>query len=131
VVRGPGFSFAAPGAWRTSRTQRAVLATDGSARVSVTSYLLQKAYRPAMFAAAALELDQVAAKLAAQSGEQVTQRETIEVAGRKIRAYRLGARRIGFVLVGLHEYQLLCEPPSAGQDPGGACALLFKSFSVP
>jgi hypothetical protein len=104
-----------------------VLATDGSARVSVTRYLLQNAYRPAMFAAVTRELDQVAAKLAAQSGEQVTQRETIEVAGRKIRAYRLGARRIGFVLVGMHEYQLLCE----GQDPGGACALLFKSFSVP
>jgi hypothetical protein len=32
--------------------------------------------------------------------------------------------RIGFVLVGKREYQLLCE------NPGAACAQLFKSFTL-
>ena len=48
------------------------------------------------------------------------------VAGEKIRAYRFGTMRIGFVLAGKREYQLLCENRGAR----GACALLFKSFTV-
>jgi hypothetical protein len=124
LVRGPGFSFAAPGGWRTTRTQHAVASSGGGAQVSVTTYTLQKAYRPALFAAAARELDRVASQLAAEAGQKLTERETVEVAGRKIRAYRFGTMRIGFVLVGRREYQLLCR------QPGAACTLLFDSFSV-
>ncbi len=98
--------------------------------MSVTTYTLQKPYRPALFAAATRELDGVATKLAAEAGGTLTQKETVEVAGEKIRAYRFGTTRIGFVLVGKREYQLLCELPPAGQDAGGACALLFKSFRL-
>jgi hypothetical protein len=123
-VRGPGFSFAVPSGWHTSRTQRAVSASDGGAQVSVTTYTLQKPYRPALFAAAARELDRVAVQLAAQAGDKVTERQTVVVAGQKIRAYRFGTMRIGFVLVGKREYQLLCPEPSL------ACTLLFQSFSV-
>jgi hypothetical protein len=90
----------------------------------VTTYTLQKAYRPAIFPAAARELDRVAGQLATQAGEQLTERQTVEVAGQKVRAYRFGSTRIGFVLVGKREYELLCR------DPGSACDLLFKSFSV-
>ena len=96
----------------------------------MTTYLLQKPYRPALFAAAAKELDGIAAKLAAQAGESPTQKETTTVDGEKIRAYRFGTTRIGFVLVGKREYQLLCQLPPGGLDAGGACALLFKSFTV-
>jgi len=130
VVRGPGFSFSAPADWSTSRTRRAVLVRDGGSRVSVTTYTLQKPYRPALFAAAAKELDGVAAKLAAAGGGTISQKQTTIVAGEKIRAYRFDATRIGFVLVGKREYQLLCELPPTGQDAGNACALLFKSFTV-
>jgi hypothetical protein len=130
VVSGPGFSFAAPGGWHTHRTQHAVSASNGGAQVSVTTYTLQKPYRPELFAAAARELDRVAAELAAQAGQKVTERQTLEVAGRKIRAYRFGTMRIAFVLVGSREYQLLCRQPAGGQDAGGACALLFKSFTL-
>jgi hypothetical protein len=56
--------------------------------------------------------------------------ETITVAGRKTRAYRFDTTRIGFVLVGRTEYQLLCKLAADGSDPDGACALLFSSFSV-
>jgi hypothetical protein len=123
-VRGPGFSFAVPGGWHTSRTQHSVSSSNGKARVSVTTYTLQKAYRPAIFAAAARELDRVAGQLATQAGKKLTERQTVEVAGQKVRAYRFGSTRIGFVLVGKREYQLLCR------DPGSACDLLFKTFTL-
>lgn len=129
-MRGPGFSFSAPGGWSTSRTQGAVAVLSGKSRVSVTTYTLQKPYRPALFAAAAKELDRIAAKLAAEAGETLTQKQTVRVDGKNIRAYRFGSTRIGFVLVDKREYQLLCELPPDGQDADGACELLFKSFSV-
>jgi hypothetical protein len=128
-VRGPGYSFSAPVAWQTAHGLRAVAAFSGKSRVSVTTYTLLKQYRPALFAAVAKELDGVAAKLAAQAGETVTQRQTVVVDGRKIRAYRFGKTRIGFVLDGRNEYQLLCALPGSG-DTDGACALLFKSFAL-
>ena len=90
----------------------------------MTTYTLLKPYRPAIFTAAARELDRVAAQLAARAGQKLTERRTIEVAGQKIRAYRFGAMRIGFVFVGRREYQLLCR------DSGSACTLLFESFSL-
>jgi hypothetical protein len=124
VVRGTGFSFSVPAGWRTSRTPRAVTVQSGKSRISVTTYTLQKPYTPALFTAAAKELDGVAQKLAAAAGTTLTERQTVEVAGEKIRAYRFGTMRIGFVLVGKREYQLLCE------DAGNACVLLFKSFTV-
>jgi hypothetical protein len=130
VVRGPGFTFSAPGAWNTRRTQTTIAALSGKSRVSVTTYTLLKPYRPALFAAAARELDRVAAKLAAAAGGTLTERRTVKVAGEKIRAYRFGTDRIGFVLVGKREYQLLCELPPGGNDTDGACALLFKSFRL-
>jgi hypothetical protein len=124
VIRGPGFTFSAPAGWRASRSQRSLTVKRGGGRVSVTTYTLQKPYSPALFAAAAKELDGVAAKLAAAAGTKLEARQTLKVAGEKIRAYRFGTTRIGFVLVGKREYQLLCE------DAGTACDLLFKSFSV-
>jgi hypothetical protein len=124
VVRGPGFSFSAPAGWRTSRPPRAVVVQSGKSRISVTTYTLQKPYTPALFAAAAKELDGVAAKLAAAAGTALTAKQTVAVAGEKIRAYRFGTTRIGFVLVGKREYQLLCE------DAVDACALLFESFTL-
>jgi hypothetical protein len=124
VVRGPGYTFSVPAGWRTTRTLRAVAVQNGKSRVSVTTYTLQKPYSPALFAAAAKELDGVAAKLAAAAGVALREKQTVEVAGEKIRAYRFGSMRIGFVLVGKREYQLLCE------NAGAACALFFKTFSV-
>ena len=92
-----------------------------------------KPYDPARFAAAARELDQVAARLAAQSGGTVIDRATTTVDGRRIRAYDLATPtlrlHIGFVLVGKREYQLLCQRPAGTHDPDGACALLFRSFA--
>ena len=46
------------------------------------------------------------------------------VANRKVRAYRYGDKRIGFVLVGKREYQLFCRHAAT------ACDLLFSSFTL-
>jgi hypothetical protein len=90
----------------------------------VTTFALQKPYSPALFGAAANELDGVAAKLAAAAGATLREKQTVEVAGEKVRVYRFATMRIGFVLVGKREYQLLCE------DAGDACTLLFNSFTL-
>jgi hypothetical protein len=130
VVHGPGFSFAAPSGWKTSRTLRTVAASGDGSSVSVISSTLQKPYRPALFAAATRELDGLAAKLAAGVGKPLSQKQTIEVGGQKIRAYRFGSARVGFFFFGTREYELLCRLPADGRDAGGACALLFKTFTA-
>jgi hypothetical protein len=130
LLHGRGFSFAVPAAWRSSSGRRILAAHRGAAAVSVRTFALTKQYDPAQFPAAAQELDGIAAKLAAAAGKPLAERETVTVADRKIRAYRFGATRIGFLLVGRTEYQLLCRLGAGGGDPDGACALLFSSFSV-
>ncbi len=134
MVHGPGFTFSAPGGWTIRRTQTSVAARKGSSLVSVTEFTLQKPYDPALFDRAAKELDGVAAKLAAQGGATLIERATTTVDGRKIRAYRFAngsvQTKIGFVLMGRREFQLLCQTPPGTSDPDGACALLFAMFSV-
>ncbi len=133
-ARGPGFTFAAPAGWHVAAGANAVVARKGGALVSATRFPLVKPYRPALFAKAAKELDRVAAELAARSHAKLTESETTTVDGRRIRAYRLAARsyddRIGFLLVGKREYQLLCQAGAGSGDPDGACGLLFSSFTV-
>jgi hypothetical protein len=111
-----------------------VTARKGGELVSVTAFRLLKPYDPDRFTAAAKELDGIAAKLAAQAGGDLTEKTTTTVDGQKVRAYRYTAGanviRVGFVLVGRREYQLLCRLSRGGADPDGACALLFDSFSA-
>jgi hypothetical protein len=128
-VRGEGFTIAVPEGWHVSRSTRSVVAVKGSSRLSVTTFTLLKPYDPARFEAAAKELDGVAARLAAQAGGRLTESMTSVVAGRKTRSYRFVSKgmptRIGFVLVGKDEYQLVCSG-----DTGSPCDLLFSSFTV-
>ena len=141
VVKGAGFTFDAPAGWATKTAGGATEARDdaGHAMVSATAFTLQKPYSPAMFARAAKELDRVAAKLAAQSRSTLAESKTVIVDGRRIRAYRFTVNpasgpsfdeRIGFVLHGKREVQLLCRAPVGAADPGGACALLYSSFRI-
>lgn len=130
-----------PTDWQVARTATSAAAHapgDAGTRVSAAVYRLGKAYSPDEFTAAAEELDGVAAKLARAAGGTVTSSETTTVAGRKIRAYRFGSTaqgdaaddRVGFVLSGKREVQLLCQAPAGQGDPEGACALLFRTFSL-
>jgi hypothetical protein len=130
VLHGTGFSFSVPKAWRSTISERIVRAASGRSEVSVQTFPLLKPYRPEQFAAVTKELDRDAQQLAAQAGKPLEARETTTVAGLKIRAYRYGTTRIGFVLVDKLEYQLLCRLGSGGSDPDGACAMLFSSFSL-
>jgi hypothetical protein len=142
VVKGVGFHFEAPPGWTPQTTATAAEARSdaaGSALVSATTFTLLKPYTPALFPRAAKELDRIAAKLAAQSQSKLTESTTVTVDGRQIRAYRLTVHpasgtafdeRIGFVLRGKREYQLLCHAPVGAGDPDGACALLYSTFTI-
>jgi hypothetical protein len=130
VVHGTGFTFSVPKAWRSTVSAQVVRAAGGRSEVSVQTFPLLRRYRPAEFSAVTKELDRDAKQLAAQAGKPLVASETTTVAGMKIRAYRYGTTRIGFVLVDKLEYQLLCRLGSGGTDPDGACAMLFSSFSL-
>jgi len=107
-----------------ARPPTGMTARRGAGLVSVSVFPLVKAYDPAKFAAAAKELDGIAARLAKQAGAPLTRSETVTVGNRKVRAYSYGSDRIAFVLVGKREYQLFCERAQA------ACDLLFSSFTL-
>jgi hypothetical protein len=142
AVGGPGFRFEAPAAWKVTKSRGAAAArrdVAGNALVSATSFTLLKAYSPKLFGRAAKELDRVAANLASQAHGALTESTTVTVDGLRIRAYRLSVRpksgpsydeRIGFVLQGKREYQLLCRAPAGADDPDGACALLYATFTT-
>ena len=123
-VRGEGFAVRLPQGWTVTRPPTGVAARHGGGLVSVSVFPLVKTYDPARFAAAAKELDGVAARLAQLAGTTLSRRETVTVGNRKVRAYSYGASRIAFVLVGKREYQLFCERATA------ACDLLFSSFTL-
>ena len=142
VVKGFGFQFEAPSGWTTKSTGMSTEArrdAAGRTLVSATAFTLLKPYTAKLFAKAARELDGVAAKLAAQSKSKLSESKTITVDGQKVRAYRLTVHpasgpsfdeRIGFVLLGKREYQLLCRAPVGSGDPDGACKLLYSSFTT-
>ena len=139
-VAGPGFAFSVPDGWVVKHGRGTVVArrSDGTL-VSATTYKLARRYSPALFVKAAKELDVVAARLAEASHGSITASATTTVDGQKIRAYRFTARptgqpatdnRVGFVLEGKREFELLCSAPSGSGDPDGACALLFRTFAA-
>lgn len=123
-MRGKGFSFEVPRGWLVERPHDAVVARHGGGLVSVTRFPLLKAYDPARFDAVTKELDRVAGQLAQKAGSTLSSRDTVTVAGRKVRAYRFADQRIGFVLEGKREYQLYCVRAAS------ACDLLFSSFTL-
>lgn len=141
-IAGPGFSFSVPAGWHVVRTPTSAAAHEHAGAQTLVSagvYRLGRLYDPARFAEAARELDGVASRLALAAGGAVTASETTTVAGMRIRAYRFTALlgdgrryddRVGFVLSGRREVQLLCQAPAGARDPDGACSLLFSSFAL-
>lgn len=141
-MHAPDFRFSVPRAWSIRRTPTSVAARSRAsppAIVSAAVYRLARTYTPDRFGAATKELDGVATQLARKAGGSITEAETTTVDGRRIRAYRFTARsgqgqpyddRVGFVLSGRREVQLLCQAPAGTGDPDGACGLLFDSFTL-
>lgn len=136
-VRGAGYTYTAPFGWQVAGTDRGTTATGpGSQLLSVTVYRLVKPYVPARFAAAARELDGVAARLAAGRSGKVAASRTVKVAGRDSRSYRITyavkgtslQQEVTFVLSGRTEWQLVCRRTAA--DPDAPCATLLSSFAI-
>jgi hypothetical protein len=123
-VRGNGFTVEFPEGWTVTRSRDAVVARRGAGLVSVTTFPLLKAYDPTRFAAAAKELDAVAARLAKEAGASLSASGTVTVDGQKIRSYSYADERIGFFLSGKREYQLFCKRAA------GACDLLYRTFTL-
>ncbi|HWE80064.1 MAG TPA: hypothetical protein VG265_00305 [Gaiellaceae bacterium] len=134
TVKGHGFTFTAPAGWAETDTADGVMVADGKVDLlQVAHFRLEKPYRIAELGAVSKELDHVADGLATQAGGKVADRQTVQVAGRKTRYYRIdfGAGKteeIAFVLVGQDEYQVLCRRESGAPDT--TCAQLFSSFAL-
>lgn len=132
-MHGSGFTFGAPVGWTVAHSGGATSASSGNLdRLEVSTFKLEKPYRPALFAAVTKELDHAADGLATQLKGTVADRSTIEVDGRKARAYRIDyggkTEQITFVLEGQTEYELLCR--RATSDSTAACDQLFSTFAV-
>ena len=133
TVRGDGYSFEAPAAWTVAARGSSTSSSDGAVdRLEVSTFKLEKAYRTALFAAVARELDHAADGLAAQLKGKVVDSSTIEVDGRKARAYRIDfggkTEQIVFVLEDKTEYELLCRRATSASS--ATCDQLFSSFAV-
>jgi hypothetical protein len=134
TVKGDGFRFEAPADWTVVRKGPSVAVVNGDVnRVEVVRFKLEKPYRPALFVAAAHELDGVVDRLAGQLKGKVSGESTSELAGRKARSYTIDygpgkTQEIAFVLEGQDEFQLLCRRGSSA--PNDPCAQLFTTFAL-
>jgi hypothetical protein len=136
MVRGPDFSFEAPGGWEVEREGRAVTAADGDAKVGVLTFRLARAYEPGLWPRVVPELDALADRLAGELDAKVGSRSTATIDGRRARSYTIegakdGTRRLAFVLRGQREYELVCRYPDADdEEAAAACERLFSSFRL-
>jgi hypothetical protein len=136
VLRGTGFAFSAPSAWKVTRSTGEVGAAQGLSVVSVTRFPLLRPYRPELWATVLPELDRAAEAVARQQDGTVTDRETVTIAGRDARRYEVAyehegkqlVERLGFVLRGQTEYLLLCRYERGGDTD--ACDRLLATFTL-
>jgi len=109
---------------------------DGANFLSVRRYALQREFQPRLWGQVVPELDQAADEVAAQQNGRVTERQTMEIAGRDARHYEVEyehegqelTEELGFVLRGKTEYLLLCRYERGGDR--GACERLLATFTL-
>ena len=140
LLRGPGYTFRAPGDWKVVQRNTTVGASPRPLApevVSVSVFRTTKPYSPALFDKAAKELDGVAADLASRQHGTVKSRATTLLQGQKVRqyviAYKKGGddvlERITFLFKGRTEYYLLCQWKASDDEPA-SCARLLKTFKL-
>ena len=148
MVRGEGFTFAAPLGWMVDRRGGVIQVQNGTDLVSVTRYPLLRRFRPELWAKVVPELDRAALAVAKQQAGTVVDPQTVTVGGQRARRYdvrseqmrwvgsdvrydRAGRKlteRITFVLREKVEYLLLCRYDRGG--PADVCELLLRSFRL-
>jgi hypothetical protein len=136
LLTGKGYAFSAPGDWTVAHTARSLQAARGIAVVSVTRFPLLHAYVPALWPQVVPEMDRSAAGVASDQHGTLSARRTVSIAGEQARRYdveydRNGKKlveRLGFVLHGKTEYELLCRFERSKSS--SACDLLFRTFTL-
>jgi hypothetical protein len=132
TVRGHGFSFNAPGAWKVTTAPRTVLAAHGSELLQVSSFPLLRPYSDALFGKVKKELDVRMQAVAKDAGGTVTGSRTVTANGARAHSYEVAAGKdvleYTFVLRGKLEYELLCRRPSSESDDH--CKTLLSSFAA-
>jgi hypothetical protein len=136
-VRGTGYAFSAPAEWRVERRPMEIRLENGADLLSVRRYTLQREFQPELWAQVVPELDHAADQVAAQQSGTVSERTTMEIAGRPARHYEVEyehegkklTEELAFVLRGKSEYLLLCRYERGGDR--GACERLLATFSLP
>lgn len=135
-VQGSGYSFSAPADWTVSRRGREVRVSNGVELLSVTRFVLLRAYRSELWGTVVPELDRAAEALARQQNGTISDTRTVTISGRRARRYdvvyehegRKLVERLGFVLLGKTEYLLLCRYERGGDAE--ACDRLLSSFRL-
>jgi hypothetical protein len=136
IVRGKGYTFAAPSEWSVTQAAQGRQAARGTALVSVTLFPLQRPYRPALWNRVVPELDRAAEAVARQQRGKIAESRNVTIAGHKGRRYDVEyehdgkplVERIVFLLRGRTEYLLLCRYERGGDTD--ACDRLLESFSL-
>jgi hypothetical protein len=136
TVSGPGYTFAAPAAWKVTATGRERQAANGADLVSVTTFPLQRVFRPALWDRVVPELDRAARAVAEQQQGTIAESVDLTIGGHKARRYDIEyerdgkqlVERIAFLLRGKTEYLLLCRYERGGNTD--ACDRLLESFRL-
>ena len=134
LVSGTGYSFSGPGDWTVKRSAMSVALSRGLDVISVTRFTLLRRYRPELWPKVVPEIDQRADALARDQRGTVSSRATITIAGENARRYEIAYRRngnqlverLGFILRGKTEYELLCRFERGKSS--SACDQLFETF---
>jgi hypothetical protein len=135
-VHGAGYVFSAPTDWPLTRSGHEISVSSGLAVVSVTRFLLQRTFRPALWPKVVPELDRAAAAVARQQAGTVAESRTVTIAGRRAREYAVAyehdgkqlVERLAFVLRAKTEYLLLCRYERGGDTR--ACDGLLATFRL-
>jgi len=135
-VHGTGYVFSAPTAWQVTRSGREISVSSGLSVVSVTRFLLQRAFRPALWPKVVRELDRAAAAVAQQQAGTIAESRTVAIAGGRARQYEVAyahdgkqlVERLVFVLREKTEYLLLCRYERGGDTR--ACDRLLATFRL-
>ena len=109
--------------------------------MSVAQFRLARRFKPSLWDAAVVELNDVAARLAERIGPEavVGRSGQTTIAGRRARTYEIDYTREGerlvdkvaFILEGRREFQLTCRVRVDDPDPGtDACDRLRSSFRL-